>query len=568
MDKRINRNPGSMKKSMLSLVAAVLIASLQAVYPCTNLIVTKGASADGSVMVTYSADSHQLYGELYFRPAADYPPGSMLQIYEWDSGKYLGEIPQAEHTYSVVGNMNEHQVVIGETTFGGRPEFYDSTGIMDYGSLMFVALQRAKTAREAIAVIDRLMQDYGYASSGESFSIADPDEVWIMEIMCKAPRYNKKGKNLNKGAVWVAKRIPDGHISGHANQARITNIDFNNPDDCLFSKDLISHAREQGLFTGKDEEFSFCDVYAPADFGALRYCEARVWAYFNRFAPGMDKYLNYAMGYDLNNKMPLSVEPTRKLNVKEVADMMRDHYEGTPMDMTLDIGAGGGACPYRWRPMEFKVDSLTYLNERAIATQQTGWWYVAQCRGWLPRDLGGLFWFGVDDAGTSPLMPIYSASLEVPECVREHNGSMLEYSPTSMFWLNNRIAQFAYLRYDAIGAEVRSMIDKHEQERLREIFYVDQKAAELYRINPTTAREYLTDYSLRTAAALFERWKKLDTYLLVKYMDGNTKKQEEDGSFKNNGHRQDMPASPEWGGYNQKWKEAVVKDHGDVLRVP
>lgn len=557
-----------MKKSIITVVLTILITGLQPVYPCTNLIVTKGASVDGSVMVSYSADSHQLYGELYFWPVADYPKGTMLPIYEWDTGKYLGEIPQAEHTYSVTGNMNEHQVVIGETTFGGRPEFSDSTAIMDYGSLMFVALQRAKTAREAIAVIDQLMQEYGYASSGESFSIADPDEAWIMEIMAKAPRYNKKGKNLNKGAVWVAKRIPDGHISGHANQARITKVDFDNPEHCLYSRDVISHAREQGIFAGKDEEFSFSDVYAPADFGALRFCEARVWAYFKRFAPGMDQYLNYAMGYELDNKMPLSVKPSRKLGVKEVADMMRDHYEGTPMDMSLDIGAGGGACPYRWRPMEFEVDSQLYLNERAIATQQTGWWYVAQCRSWLPRDLGGLFWFGVDDAGTSPLMPIYSASLSVPECVRQHNGSMLEYSPGSMFWLNNRIAQFAYLRYNEIGAEVRSMIDKHENERLREIPYIDQKAAELYALNPTEAREYLTGYSLRTAEALFERWKKLDTYLLIKYMDGNTKKQEADGSFKNNGHRQDVPASPEWGGYNQKWKEAVVKDHGDVLRVP
>lgn len=554
-------------KSLIVLLAALLVG-LPKLIACTNLIVTKGASTDGSVMVSYSADSHQLYGELYFWPAADYPQGSMLPIYEWDSGKYLGEIPQATHTYSVVGNMNEHQLVIGETTFGGREEFVDTTAIMDYGSLMFVALQRAKTAREALSLIDHLMQEYGYASSGESFSIADPDEVWIMEVMPKAPRYNKKGKNLNKGAVWVAKRIPEGHISAHANQARISTIDFDDPDNCLYSRDVISHAREQGIFAGKDAEFSFCEVYAPLDFGALRYCEARVWAFFNKFAPDMDQYLAYAMGYELDQKMPLSVQPLHKLSVKDVADMMRDHYEGTPMDMTQDIGAGGSACPYRWRPMEFEVDNATYLNERAIATQQTGWWYVAQCRDWLPRNLGGLFWFGVDDAATSPLLPIYSAALSLPECVRCHNGSMLEYSPTSLFWLNNRIAQFAYLRYDAIGAEVRDSVDKHELDRIREIPLIDRKAAELYALDEQAAKQYLTEYSLRTSADLFDRWKKLDTYLLVKYIDGNTKQQDAQGRFKNNGHSPDIPASPAWGGYNQHWKEAVVKDKGDVLRLP
>lgn len=550
------------KKILLSFLTLILSAG--AAFACTNLIVTKGASKDGSVMVSYSADSHQLYGELYFWPAADWPNGFLLKIYEWDSGKLLGEIPQAAHTYSVTGNMNEHQLLIGETTFGGRTGFHDPTAIMDYGSLIYIALQRCKTAREAIALIDELTQTYGYASSGESFSIADPNEAWIMEIMAKAPVFIN-GKNVNKGSVWVAKRIPDGYISGHANQARITTIDFDDPDNCLYSKDVISHAKDMGIYTGTDSEFSFCDVYAPLEFGALRGCEARIWSFFNRFSEGMDQYLDYAMGYNPSNRMPFCVKPKDKLSVKDVADMMRDHYEGTPMDMTTDIGAGGHALPYRWRPMSFKVGDKTYMNERAIATQQTGWWYVGQCRSWLPSDLGGLFWFGVDDAATSPLIPIYSASLRVPECIKEGNGSMIEYSETSLFWIVNRVCQFAYLRYNQIGTEVRGIVDAIENKAIEKVKTIDEQAVAMYRKDPAAAREYLTDFSVNSAQSLFNDWVALDKYLMVKYIDGNTKRQNPDGSFADNGHSKRIPASPIQEGYTQKWKEAVVKDHGDVL---
>lgn len=553
-----------MKSRKIVLSLAALFLSAGTLLPCTNLIVTKGASKDGSVMVSYSADSHQLYGELYYWPAARWEEGSMLKIYEWDTGKFMGEIPQARETYSVTGNMNEYQLLIGETTYGGRREFRDRSGMMDYGSLIYVALQRCKTAREAIALIDNLMQTYGYASSGESFTIADPDEVWIMEIMAKAPRM-VEGVNVNKGAVWVAKRIPDGYISAHANQARITTIDFNDPDNCLYSPDVISHAREMGIFSGNDKEFSFSDVYAPVDFGAARFCDARVWAFFNRYADGMDKYLDYAMGYDLSNRMPLYVKPNTKLSVKDVADMMRDHYEGTPMDMSCDIGAGGNALPYRWRPMSFELDGKTYLNERAIATQQTGWWYVGQCRSDMPRDLGGLFWFGVDDAGTSALIPIYSVSSRVPECIEKGNGSMMEYSETSLFWIVNRVTQFAYLRYNQVGAEVRSVVDKWENEMMDKTRHLDQIAVEMYRRDPDLAREFLTDFSVNAAQTLFKKWVELDKYLMVKYIDGNTKRQESDGSFSNNGHDPRIPASPKNEGYTQKWKEAVVKDNGKVL---
>ena len=527
---------------------------------CTNLIVTKGASSNGFNMCTYAADSHQLYGTLHFTPAADYPEGAIREIVDWDSGRKLGEIPQAGHVYSVIGNMNEHQLVIGETTYGGR-EFIDSTAIMDYGSLIYIALERCKTAREAILLIDKLMQEYGYASEGESFTLCDPDEIWIMDIMGKNPKFDKKGRNINKGAVWVAKRIPDGCISGHANQSRITTIDFNDPENCLYSKDVIKHAREQGLFSGKDEEFSFCDVYNPLDFGGARGCEARVWSFFNRFADGMDQYLDYAMGYDLKKHMPLYVKPNRKISTKELADMMRDHYEGTPMDMTTDIGAGGSHLPYRWRPMEFEYQGWEYVNERAIATQQTGWWYVAQSS---PDRRYGLFWFGVDDAGTSPLMPFFSCTNDVPECLREGNGSLIKYSDTSMFWAVSRIAQFAYLRYDKIGAEVREVIDKYENDMIAKTDEIYSRAASM---NEADAVRLLASFGIDNAKSLFSRWQEIDKYLLVKYIDGNIKRQNEDGSFMTNGYDDNIPEYPVWEDYSDKWKENVVRDHGDVLRI-
>ncbi len=539
-----------MKKLVLLFAAMLGVAGASA---CTNLIVTKGASSNGSNMCTYAADSHQLYGFLRYTPAADYPAGTMMEIRDGDSGKLLGEIPQAEHVYSVIGNMNEYQLVIGETTYGGV-EFIDSTAILDYGSLMHIALQRCKTAREAIALIDKLMQTYGYASEGESFTLCDPNEIWIMDIMGKNPKFDKKGRNVNRGAVWVAKRIPDGYISGHANQSRITTIDFNDPDNCLYSKDVIKQAREQGLFSGKDEEFSFCDVYNPLDFSGARACEARVWSYFNRFADGMDEYLDYAMGYDLKKHMPLYVKPNRKISTKDLADMMRDHFEGTPLDMTTDIGAGGSHLPYRWRPMEFEYQGWEYVNERAIATQQTGWWYVAQAR---PESRYGVFWFGVDDAGTSPLMPFFSCTNSVPECLREGNGSLLEYSETSMYWIVSRIAQFAYLRYDKIGAEVRSVIDEYENGIM----------AEVDAMSDDESVQTLSSFGVDNAVSLFEKWQGLDKYLLVKYIDGNIKRQNPDGSFVTNGYSDDIPEYPIWEDYSDKWKESVVRDHGDVLRI-
>lgn len=538
-----------------------LVLSIAAgAFACTNYIVTSGVSADGSVMTTYAADSHQLFGALRFAPAQDWAPGSMRRINEWDTGKYLGEIPQVAHTYSVVGNMNEHQLTIGETTYGGR-EFLDTTAIMDYGSLIYISLERCKTAREAIALIDELMQKYGYASEGESFTIADPTEVWVMDIIGKNPKFDKKGRNVNRGAVWVAKRIPDGYISGHANQSRITTIDFNDPENCLYAKDVVSQAREQGLYSGTDAEFSFCDVYNPLDFGGARGCEARVWSFFNHFAEGMDQYLDYAMGYDLKNHMPLYVKPKGKISQKQLADMMRDHYEGTPMDMTTDIGAGGSHLPYRWRPMEFEYQGWEYVNERATATQQTGWWFLSQ----MFKDSNvGVYWFGVDDAATSPLMPFFSNSTGVARCVSMDNGSMIEYSDDAMFWAVNRIAQFCYLRYDKIGAEVRKVIDEYESDMYGRV--MDLVTGAKGQPSAQSAGK-LTNFAIDNAQAVLAKWQELDRYLLVKYIDGNIKKQNPDGSFKTNGYTDDIPEFPIQEDYSEKWKQHVVMDNGDILRV-
>ncbi len=540
------------------LLALALIAGTATAFACTNFIVTKGASTDGSVMVTYAADSHQLYGALYKHNGGK-QKAKMLAVNEWDTGRYLGLIEQIPTTYSTVGNMNEHSLIITETTYGGRHELFDEKGIMDYGSLIYIALQRAKTAREAIAVIAELANKYGYASSGESFSIADKNEAWIMELIGKGSKLDEKGNNLRKGIVWVARRIPDGYVSGHANQARITTFPLNDKENCLYSEDVISFAREMGYFNGKDEEFSFCDAYAPLDFGGLRGCEARVWAFFRTVAEGMDKYTDYAMGHNPKNRMPLWVKPTQKVSPKQLFDAMRDHYEGTPMDMTTDIGAGGNECPYRWRPMYFKVDGVEYCNERATATQQTGFWLCGQAR----EGKAGILWFGTDDAATSPLTPIYCNTTEVPWCLSEENGSMLHYSATSMFWVTNRIANFAYLRYNVIGKRVREEVDKWENDKLAEVAKVDAKVATL---PAKKAQKLLTDYSTLTAQALFEKWDSLDKYLLIKYIDGNEKAEDKKG-FIDNGNGCNIPDKIKQSGYSEKWKRAVAADNGEILKV-
>ena len=540
-------------KRTLKLFALVgaLIGSIATADACTNFIVTRGASTDGSNMVTYAADSHQLYGSLY-----SYVPGKYtewMDVTEWDTGRAIGKIRQAQTTYRTLGNSNEHSLFITETTFGGRPELEDPNGGIDYGSLIYITLQRAKTAREAIDIIVELANTYGYCSSGESFSLIDTEEAWIMELIGKGPE--------DKGIVWVARRIPDGYVSAHANQARITTFPWNDPENCLYAKDVADVARKFGWFEGKNEDFSFAEAYAPADFSALRGCEARVWAFFRTVAEGMDKYEDYAMGHNPENRMPLWVKPTEKVSPKLLMDCMRDHYEGTKMDMTQDIGAGGEGCPYRWRPMFFEVDGVEYCNERATATQQTGFWLVGQAR---PNKVG-ILWFGTDDAATSPLTPIYVNSTEVPWCLSEENGSMLKYSDSSMFWITNRVAQFAYLRYNTVGKRVRSEVDKWENAMIEYVKDIDMAIANVA-YKPKKAAKIATEFSVKSAEKLFDKWVELDKYLMVKYIDGNVKGEDANG-FIDNGNGKDIPGKIEQPGYSERWKRAVAKDNGEVLKV-
>ena len=566
-----------MRKILLATLALAAMFSVRA-GACTNIIITKGASSDGSCMISYAADSHWLYGELYFHPAADYSAGARLPITEWDSYKPLGEIPQVAHTYQTMGNINEHQLIIAETTWGGRWEQVDTTGIMDYGSLIYVTLQRAKTAREAIQTIVQLANDYGYPSSGETFSIADKDEAWIMDLVGKGPD--------NKGIVWVARRIPDGYICAHANLARITTFPWNDPENCLFAPDVADFARSKGWYSGADEDFSFKAAYCPVDFGEIRGCDGRVWSAFNILGKGSftfeqddetvtrpaDDWLNYAMGYDLEGNLPLWVKPTDKVTPKNVADVMRDHFENTPMDMRTDIGAGGNACPYRWRPMDFEWEGESYVNERAIATQQTGFWFVAQARGWLPDTVGALVWFGVDDAATSYVTPIYVNSTEVPECVRVGNGDLLHYSPTSAFWMCNRVTNSCYRMYNLMEPVVRAEADAYEYEMMfdRVPKVDDLLCRTLSRGGKRAlkkARKAMTSFSVDNAQRQFDNWVKLEEMLTVKFIDGNVKAQDADGNFLHTEYHAGTPEGLEQPGYTDFWKQAVAWFHGKVVKV-
>jgi len=533
------------------LLVSVMIFALNTstLNACTNFLITKGASATGSTYITYAADSHLLYGELYYWPATDYPEGSWLEVYEWDTGKFLGKIKQVSHTYSVVGNMNEHQVAIGETTYGGRGELRNKKGIMDYGSLIYIALQRSKTAKEAIKVMTDLVAEYGYYSSGESFSISDPNEVWIMEMI-------GKGED-KKGAVWVARKIPDGYISGHANQARIRTFPLNEPDNCLYSEDVISLAREKGYYTGKkDKKFSFSEAYAPLDYGALRFCEARVWAAFRKVNSKMDKYEDYAIGDNPNNPMPLWIKPDKKLSTQDVMDLMRDHFEGTKLDMTKDVGAGPYANPYRWRPLTWKVDGVEYCNERAISTQQTGFSFVAEGRSSLPDPIGGIFWFGVDDASSTVYVPMYCGIKEVPETFAVGNGNMMNFS-NSAFWIFNQVTNFAYTRYNVIHPEIEKIQKKLENKFIAFTPAIDMAAKELYKKDKNLALDFITEYSVNQGNNTVKEWRELYAYLFTKYMDGNIKS------------RKAVPANYKYvspdikqPGYGKDWYKRIIKETG------
>jgi len=541
--------------SFLFIILVFPISSGQQIKACTNFLAGADATLDGSTIITYAADSHTLYGELYHWPAKDWPEGSMLEVKEWDSGRPLGKIPQVPHTYAVIGNMNEHQVTIGETTYGGRLELVDTTAAMDYGSLIYIALQRSRTAREAIKVMTDLVAEYGYCSEGESFSIGDPNEVWIMEMIGKGPDY--------RGAVWVAVRIPDDCISAHANQARIRQFPLDDPDNCLYAPDVISFARQKGYFDGMNKDFSFAEAYAPLEFSSLRSCEARVWCFFSRAKSGMDYYLPYIKGQS-KEAMPLYIKPDQKLGVQDFKNFMRDHYEGTVFDMSTDIGAGPYHVPYRWRPMTFTVDSMEYVNERATATQQTGFSFVAQMRDWMPDPAGGIFWFGVDDANTCVYIPVFCGINDIPECFRVGNGDMLTFSWTSAFWINNWVANMCYTKYSYMIKDIRPVQQSIEVSFMKDIPALDIKARELFEQHPDSVRSLLTAYSVSRAQETTARWKQLGEYLMVKYMDGNLKK-EKDGQFERNEYGQ--PVYPDFPGYDEPYYRNIVKETGDKLKI-
>ena len=552
----------------------IILALLACVFPalaCTNLIVSKGATTDGSTFITYAADSHTRYGQLRYCPAADHPEGATLRLYNYGSLKFQIEIPQVAHTYQVVGFINEHQLAMGETTWGGREELAHGSGKgIDYGNLIYVTLQRARNCREAIKVMHELVSTYGYSDGGESFSLADPDEVWIYEII---------NKGDEKGAVWVARRVPDGYVCGHANQARITtfpweqkksnksisskHIDkiFDKEVECVYSDDVASFARKRGWYSGADKDFSFADTYNPLTFSGLRACEARVYAMFNRCADGMQRYEAYAMGDKNAERLPLWVKPNRKLDVQDVMTLMRDHFEGTPMDMTQDVGAGPFHCPYRWRPMDFEVDGKKYVHERAISTQQTGFSFVAQCRSWLPNKLGGVIWFGVDDTYSTCYCPIYCGVTQVPVCFEEGNGSMSRYSETAAFWLFNRVSNFCYLRYDSMIVDVRQVQQELETDFVRdELAHAKRWAHE---DNERRLVGELNHFSNERAERMMRCWKELDQMLLMKYIDGNIKTVE-------NGHIKTTPTGVVTGikqpPYPAWFYRQIVDDKGEVLQ--
>ncbi|MDZ7392613.1 MAG: C69 family dipeptidase [candidate division KSB1 bacterium] len=535
-----------LSRRTIQLVGVLLLVALaREGLACTNFLITKGATADGSTMITYVADSHELYGELYYAPAASHLPGSWLDVYEWDTGKYLGKIRQVPRTYAVVGNMNEHQVAIGETTWGGREELRDPKGILDYGSLMYIALQRATTAREAIKVMTELVAEYGYCSSGESFSISDPNEVWIMDMIGKGPE--------NKGAVWVARRVPDGYITAHANYPRIRRFPLNDKENCLYAKDVISFAREKGYFSGKDEDFSFAEAYAPADFGALRFCEARVWSFFRRAAPSQQFSMDYVRGDVKAEPLPIWIKPDKKLTVRDVMELMRDHFEGTEFDLSVGVGAGPYGLPYRWRPLTWMVDSVRYFNERAISTQQTGFSFIAQARSWLPNPVGGVLWFGVDDTYSTVYVPIYCGITDVPRSYAVGTGSFDQFTWDSAFWVFNFVANYAYSRYCDMIKDIQKVQRELEGKFIAAQPEVEKAALALYQTSPRLAVDYLTQYSVRQAEDTVARWRKLGEFLIYKYLDGNVK--DEHGHVKHPG-------------YPESWYRQIVRDSGDRYRVP
>lgn len=564
-----------MKKVQYLILVAILCLGATAANACTNFLVGKKASADGSTMISYAADSYWLFGSLTHYPAAVHQPGVMRDVYEWDTNKYLGQIKEAPRTYNVVGNINEYQVAIGETTFTGREELIDTTGIIDYGSLIYIALQRSRTAREAIRIMTDLVAEYGYYSSGESFSIADPNEIWIMEMI---------GKGVgNKGAVWVARLIPSDCVAAHANQARITTFPTEKTSkhsissrhmncindttiNCVYAEDVISFARAKGYFKGADKDFSFSDTYNPLDWGGIRFCEARVWSFFNKVSSDAHRYLPYING-EVKERMPLWIKPNRKISVTDMKNFMRDHYEGTPLDMTTGMGSGAFGSPYRNTPLTYTAkNGKEYYHERPVATQQTGFSFVAQMRDWLPDHVGGILWFGVDDATVSCYVPMYCGMKSVPECFSENNGSLLDLSWTSAFWINNWLGQMVYARYSRLIPYVKAEQDKWDAYFLNEIKAVDEKGRELIAVPDIRAIDnMITNFSCKQAEKATKAWKQMAEKLFVQFLDDAEKGTDENGKFlRSNGN---IPAKVVRPGYPQEYIEKeLVKPNSERFR--
>lgn len=543
-----------MRKLFLSLLLCTGVINALA---CTNFIVGKKASADGSVMCTYSADDYGMFLGLCHYPAGKHAKGEMLQIYDWDTKEYHGQIPQAAETYNVIGNINEYQVTIGETTFGGREEMVDMTGILDYGSLIYIALQRSKTAREAISVMTRLVETYGFCSEGETFTICDPNEAWIMEMMGKGPG--------SKGVVWVAVRIPDDAICAHANQSRIRTFDQKDKKNVMFSKDCIKFARSKGWFTGKDKDFSFCDVYAAPTFSGRRACEARVWSFFNRFGD-MDKYLPYVEGKVKDAEpMPLWIVPNKKVSLQDLEASMRDHYEGTPFDLGNDLGQGVWEMPYRPTPLSFKVDGKAYFNERPVSTQQTAFSYVSQMRSWLPRQIGGVLWFGNDDGNMVAYTPIYCGNTVQPECYNTPGADAVTFSDKNAFWVCNWVSNMVYPRYSQMFPSLKEVRDSLDNSYIANQGEIEKQALKLYGESEQKAVDYLTDYSNTQAQQMLARWKELAIYLIVKYNDMAVKPTK-DGKFLRT--KTGNGATVKRTGFPEKVARALVKQTGDRFASP
>lgn len=502
-----------MKKQLLF---AVLLAASSYATACTNFIVGKKASADGSVFCTYNADSYGAFMPLYHFPAGKHAPGELRQIYDWDTNRYLGAIPEAPETYNVIGNTNEWQLTIGETTFGGREEMVDTTGIIDYGSLIYITLQRSKTAREAIAVMTALVEQYGYCSEGETFSICDPEEAWILEMMgCGSDRKLSKERT-----VWVALRIPDDMICAHANQSRIRTFNMKDKQNVLFSKNVVKYAKKMGWFNGKDAEFSYCDAYAPADFGGRRWCDARVWSFFNRFSDDFSEYLPWALGEDPNAKpMPLWIKPNKLLTLQDIQAAMRDHYEGTPLALDQDLGGGIWEMPYRVSPLSYKVDGQEYFNERPISTQQSAFSFISQMRSWLPRQVGGCFWFGNDDGNMVSYVPIYCANTRQPVCFNTPGADDIHFSMDNAFWLCNWVSNMVYPRYSLMFPTLQEVRDSLDASFARLQPTIEAEAVARYGNDEQALVAHMTDYSCLKAQQMMDSWRELAFFLIVKYND-------------------------------------------------